>query len=153
MKWFLVTFIKLYSTWGWRWDKKYTPIINCNNIKFPAAITGRTPSPCCSHSREADSSLIFCFLHFVLPHFLKSTQPIWDFSINMKTLLELLRRVGCNHLFTRFCSSHSFLGLPKGFKTPDSHRPGTFSVAKIFKYLILSCSALTLVEYWKKSMY
>ena len=147
MKWFLVTFIS--STWGWRWDKKYyTPIINCNKVKFPAAITGRTSSPCCSHSREADSSLIFCFLHFVLPHFLKSTQPIWDFSINMKTLLELLRRVGCNHLFTRFCSSHSFLGLPK-----DSHRPGTFSVAKIFKYLILSCSALTLVEYWKKSMY
>ena len=72
-------------------------------------------------SREADSSLVFFFIHFVLPHFLKSTKQTLDFSINLKILLELLRRVGCNHLFTkiqklqRFCSIHSFLGLPTGF--------------------------------------
>ena len=65
MIWFLVTFIKLYSTWGWGWDKKYfTPI--CNNIKFPAAITGRTPSPCWSQSNQEKQILAEFSFFFTL---------------------------------------------------------------------------------------
>ena len=97
IKWFLVTFIKLYSTWGWGWDKN---MLYSHLQQYKIS--------CCHHrtnpftmlisikSREADSSRIFFFLHFVLPHFLKSTKQTSDLSINLKILLELLRRVGCN---------------------------------------------------------
>ena len=82
-------------------------------------------------SREADSSRIFFFLHFVLPHFLKSTKQTSDLSINLKILLELLRRVGCN-----MESSHTIISSLKYRSSKD------FAVSTVF-LVFLNASILS----------